>query len=258
MIIESVDVQGGKGDFRLVFEAPKDFDGDLLDVVVFVHGLSSSWKEHSSSLYLDLADEVLKQGVGVVRFGQSMKEKGGVKVFSLESRVVDLKRVFSYLQSRSDVGRVCLVGHSFGCAVICAGLGFVDDFVDAYVFLAPKIRFGKEYIPLGLLREKSELDVFERWHLDAQTKGWFVFKDEKVDKVFLDHTMKHADLVYKNALGISKSVSVLVGSKDRLETVKEAMLFKGKQECDFVLVTGANHSFKRFRDYVGEKISRFS
>lgn len=255
MIVESVDLEGGKGVFRLVFEAPENFEGDSLDVVVLVHGLSSSWKEHSSSLYLGLADEVLKQGVGVIRFGQSMS--GEVKCFSLESRLVDLKRVFSYLKKRSDVGRVCLVGHSFGCAVISAGLGFVDDFVDKYVFLAPKIRFGKDYISLDVLKDKKDLNVFEKWHLDAQTKGWFMFEGEKVDRVFLDHNMKHADLVFSNSLKISKGLVVMVGSKDSLENVREAMLLKEKGDCEFVLVTGADHSFTRFRDYVGEKISRF-
>ena len=261
MITESEDLKGGYGDIRVNVEVPEGFDtSKKIPFVIIVHGLGVDKHEHSRDLYLDYTDEILDQGVGVIRFSHSMAEEEGVLRFDLESRVKDLHSVISYLRQGFDYidyEHIGLVGYSWGCSVICSSLGFVDDFITKYIFLSPKIDLRDEMMSLEELEDISDRSMFEKWSYESQKQGWFEFDGEKVDRRFLDKNRKHSDMVMKNYKKIAKPVLLINGSKDRLDVVKEGMRLKEARDVEHVMITGADHELRPYCDYVGEKVASF-
>jgi len=220
-------------------------------IVVLCHGFMASKK---SSVIVDLADAITKQGISIFRFDFSGngESEGEFQYGNYRKEADDLHSVVSYLyQEKYDV--TAIVGHSKGGDVVVLYASLYDD-VRTVVNLSGRFylekgieeRLGKEFI--DRINKEGYIDVTGK-------SGKFLYrvtKDSLMERLSID--------MRATSLSISNECSFFTvhGSADELIPVEDAHEFaKHILNHKLRVIEGANHCYTAHRKELSDAVVDF-
>lgn len=110
-------IQGSKGSLAAHLQLPSIKKGEKIPIVIICHGLTGNQNEPFIS---KIAADVLKQGMGVVRFDFNGhgKSEGDFQEMDALNIQEDLRKVITWTHKQPFTKNISLVGHSLGGIVV--------------------------------------------------------------------------------------------------------------------------------------------
>ena len=195
--------------------------------VVFCHGFKGN-KLGSYNLYVTMARELAKQGIGSVRFDfqGSGDSAGKFEDISIKQELNDLDAICKYIRRQGYCSSVALLGHSLGGTV--AALYAAKCQLPA-VLLAPAVDRSK-----ALDRYRAEDRVKE-------VKGFYIVDGWRVNKKFLTDSLE----LYSTAHEIKSAVLLIQGTLDKSCSFEDSQKFfsglAGRKK--WITLEGSDHLF---------------
>ncbi len=272
--VEEFEVSGGFfHKIRGIINKPKG--AGPFPVVFLIHGLTVNSTEYQNSLYDGLCRGILNQGSVVVRFNFSIKDLerkdenniNVVKEFHIESEKHDLRKVINYFHDAKfkgayaymDLDKICLAGHSYGGTILLLSADEELKGVKTLAFLSTRVTLGDKYIAMEELEKKKkqkELESYEMWHHEAQSKDSFEFNDARIHRKFLDQNFENSKKLLEIPKRIHLPSIIIIGTNDA-ENISDSTFLKNNiaSKTKLIYITGANHSFNTGREKAGEYIA---
>lgn len=227
-----------------IFHRP--ITNEKFPAVLICHGLAGH-KTGRFRLYVDLAERLTKEGIGVLRidFRGSGDSDGKFSEAKIEGMVSDALAALDYLNKRDDVDktRIGIYGKSFGGAIaILAGKVFSN--VKSIALWAPFFN-ANQWKDLWLKFKDSNMPQEIKDNLlsfNGQSIGLSF-----LEQIFLINLVESLEYLHKVPM------LHIHGAKDPVIDVSHATDFKSHREKatatnEFLILPEADHDFSRIKD----------
>lgn len=133
-VTEKVDIQGDHGKLSAVFAAPAGCTN--YPAAIVMHGFNGN---KDAWMMREISSRLNDAGIATIRFDFNGhgKSEGRFQDMTVPNEIEDAKKVYEYLKTRPEIGKIALVGHSQGGVVASMLAGRLQDKVSAVVLLAP-------------------------------------------------------------------------------------------------------------------------
>ena len=229
-------IDGSKGKLAAHLQLPDLGEGETVPVVIVNHGLRGNQNE---PFITDLADAILAEGLGVLRFdfnghGQS---EGKFEEMTVTSCVDDLKKAIEWLGAQPYAGNISVVGHSLGGLVDAVAAGQLgNQKVYTSVLLAPG----------GVARDLMLMGNFYGIKFDPwDVPDYITFPNgSKLGKAYIEDARDMP--IYEIARLYQGPTLVVNGTHDRIVPISYSERFAYElPQAELLRLEGDNHGFTK-------------
>lgn len=244
-----IEIEGAVGKLAAEVQLPKMKEGEKCHIVIVCHGFTGNM---DSPLLTDLAYDLAKGGIGVVRFDFNGhgKSEGEFQNMTVLNEIEDLNKVIAWTLSQPFTEDISLVGHSQGGVVVSMVAGEMG--YPAIKSLA--IMSAAAVLRDDALRGNTQGATYDPWNVPdlIPLKG----RNLSMGKVYVLSAQTLP--IYETAQNYDGPVFILHGTHDTIVPYTYSERYKSiYKNAEIKLMPGEDHSYTHQTEEAALLVSDF-